>query len=109
MIKYTIHVPHFVADNQGYPTSLPGFNILGEFREGLFKGGVTGLTVVSKNSFGVWTDGENTIFDHQDILEIVCERKQFEFVVRPLLETMKVRLNQKSLWVTAAYVEVVDV
>lgn len=109
MKKYTIHLPHYKADMYGVPTSMfVGDECLRLLRD-VAVDYIGGITVLTDHSYGLWSMDDMIIRDAQTICVIVCSDANFNKHVLPVLQSIKEHANQKSLFVTASHVDIVDV
>ena len=109
MKKYTIHLPHYKADEYGHPT----IEFVGDecfvFVRDYALDFIGGITVVSNHAYGMWSNDDMIVRDAQTIVEIVCDVDTFNRHMLPVLCTVKAMANQKSLFVTETPAEIVNV
>jgi hypothetical protein len=107
MPKYTIHVPHFKADNQGVPTTA-AYEVSAKFikQVAMVAGG---CTVVSTDAVGYWNAGSalGMITEEQTVVEVVCSSSLWHYELLPLVSQLKVDLNQTAVFVTAVNEDII--
>jgi hypothetical protein len=107
--KYTIHLPHYKADEWGVPTSeFVGDECFVLVRDYALDF-IGGITVVSNHAYGLWSHSDMIISDAQTIVEIICSVDDFNRHMLPVLCTVKAMANQKSLFVVETPAEIVNV
>lgn len=108
MPKYTIHVPHFKADNNGIPVT-DAHEVVDMFVKQL-AAVAGGCTVVTANAVGYWTSSRHgLVADHQTIVEVVCSGSLWHYDVLPLVSQLKKDLNQRSLFVLSANADFIPI
>ena len=105
--RYTIHVPHWIADDNGCP-SVPAFNPVGLFRNRLFDSGIPGCTVINDVD-GYWEQDECVIRDEQSLFIVICDEETYYARVYPHIVWLKGYTNQLSMFITRETVEVFNV
>jgi hypothetical protein len=104
-VKFTIHVPHYKADGDGYPLHIAD-NVLCLFRECMLLGGISGTTEVPCTGYCVGCLDDDYIRDEQTLFIVVTNDEKYRDVIVPALKWLKAYTNQKSIFVTREYTEV---
>lgn len=106
MPKYTIYVPHFKADNQGFPFSA-AYEVGADFIKQL-AAVAGGCTAVCTDAIGYWySDSRSLITEGQTVVEVVCSATLWHYEVLPLVSQLKVDLNQKSIFVASSHSDII--